>query len=285
MDMIARMRSSLLVMGLAAFASGQSVDSAAALFDGAKVNSYELRFYSADWEDSLEYYKEFAGEIYMPARFVYRAPGGDSVVLDSIGVRYKGNSSYNFAKATPKKPFKFKFDKYRSDQRFFGVEKLNFSNCAADPSFMREKIGYDIAAKYMPAPRASFANISVEGRLIGLYTQVEQVDKFFLRRHFQDDDGNLFKAADNGATLQYRGQNQSAYAAEFELQTNEKADDWSDLVNLLDKLNGTPAPDFVRAVGAVLDLDIAIRHLALTTVLSHFDSYTGSGRNFYLYSD
>src|SRR5690606_10721689 len=166
-----------------------------------------------------------------------------------------------------------------------GVEKLNFSNCAADPSFMREKIGYDIAAKYMPAPRASFANISVEGRLIGLYTQVEQVDKFFLRRHFQDDDGNLFKAADNGATLQYRGQNQSAYAAEFELQTNEKADDWSDLVNLLDKLNGTPAPDFVRAVGAVLDLDIAIRHLALTTVLSHFDSYTGSGRNFYLYSD
>jgi len=72
-----------------------------------------------------------------------------------VGVRYKGNSSYAFAGKSPKKPFKFSFDKYIDDRRFFGIKKLNFSNGANYPTMTREKISYDILARYMAAPRAA----------------------------------------------------------------------------------------------------------------------------------
>jgi len=265
-------------------AYGQEVDSTDLLFDDAKVNRYELRFYTPNWADSLTYYKS-VDEQYLPAQFVFHGAAGDSIVLDSIGVRYKGNSSYSFAQNSPKKPFKFRFDKYRKNQRFFGVERLNFSNGAKDPSLMREKIAYDIIRRYMPAPRACYATIAVAGELIGLYTQVEQVDEMFLDRHFGNDDGNLYKSGDDGAALLYKGQNQSSYESDYELKTNESDNDWSGFIMMLDKLNNAPASGFAETAGRCLNLDNCMRYCAFNMVLSNFDSYTGSGRNYYLYDD
>jgi spore coat protein CotH len=261
-----------------------AVDSSALIFDATQVHAYELQFYYPNWVDSLEYYKSLPDEEYIPARFLYRM-GADSMVLDSVGVRYKGNSSYNFAANSPKKPFKFSFDKYRADRRFFGVKKLNFSNGAKDPTMMREKIAYDIIRRYMPAPRAAFATITIAGTLIGLYTQVEQVDKIFLARHFKDNDFNLYKSSDNGATLLYRDAIQSSYATEYELKSNETVNNWSAFIAMLDKLNNAPTADFVTAVDPRLDLNRAACYCAFNMVVSNFDSYTGSGRNFYLYDD
>lgn len=238
-----------------------------------------MHFYVTGWADSLEYNYE-NGEVYMPAQLTY---GG--MVLDSIGVRYKGHSSYMLSRNTPKKPLKFKFDKYRKDQTFFGLNRLNFSNCVQDPSFMREAISYNIARQYMPAPRTAYANIYIEGELIGFYVQVEQVDKIFLKRYFEDNGFNLYKSSDDGANLEYRGANQSVYESELELKTNEDLNDWSRLITMIDKLNNTPASAFVDTMQNYLNLDNCIRHLAFNMVLSHFDSYTGSGRNFYLYDD
>jgi hypothetical protein len=254
-------------------------DSSVIIFDDTVVHEYELHFYITDWADSLAYYYEH-GEEYIPARLTYQ-----NMVLDSIGVRYKGNSSYMISRRTPKKPFKFKFDKYKKGQTFFGLEVLNFSNCVKDPTFMREKIGYDIARKYVPAPRAAYANIHIEGELIGFYVQIEQVDELFLARHFTNDDDNLYKASDQGTNLAYLGTAASDYQAGLELKTNENANDWSGLVAMLDKLNNTPAENFEETMEQYLDLDLCCRLLVLNMVLSNFDSYTGSGRNFYLYDD
>ena len=262
-----------------------STDSSELLFDDAQVVTYKFSFYIPDWADSMEYYKELPDEPYMPAKMVYYNEKGDSIQLDSIGIRYKGNSSYQLASDSPKKPIKVRFDKYRSDQEFYGVKRLNFSNFAMDPSFMREKISYDIARAYMPAPRTAFANIYLEEGHVGFYLQIEQVDKKFLKRHFSDNDGNLYKAEDNGATLIYRGQNQSGYKEEYSLKTNESADDWSSFINLLSRMNSAPSAQFAHEMGDILDISNCIYHLVFTMVLSHFDSYTGSGRNFYLYDD
>jgi len=54
---------------------------------------------------------------------------------------------------------------------------------------------------------------------------------------------------------------------------------------MISKLNNTAADQFVEVMSGSLNLDNCIRHLALTMVISHFDSYTGSGRNYYLYED
>ncbi|MDD4857228.1 MAG: CotH kinase family protein [Candidatus Krumholzibacteria bacterium] len=256
---------------------GGDDDPSLLIFDDTKVHNFYLHFYISDWADTLKYNKE-NGERYMPAQLTC-----DAIVLDSIGVRYKGNSSYTLSANTPKKPFKFNFDKYVDGQTFFGLDELNLSNCVKDPSFMRETIAYRIARHYLPAPRTGYANLYVDGELIGFYILVEEVDKKFLDRHFSNNGFNLYKASDDGATLKYRGEDKSEYKGELELKTNEDADDWSGLIEMIDELNNASAEDFASTMQDYLNLDSCIRNLALTMVLSHFDSYTGSGRNFYLY--
>jgi spore coat protein CotH len=218
----------------------QEADSSAMLFDDTVVHEFNIRFYTENWQDSLLYYYN-RDEEYIPARVEYRG-----MVFDSVGVRYKGNSSFVQSRSTPKKPFKFKFDEYRSKQSCFGITRLNFSNGVKDPSFMREKLAYDILRTILPSPRAAFAALSVDGELLGVYTQVEQVDKKFLARHFEDNDFNLYKAADIGATLEYRGADAEDYKHELELKTNEKADDWSRLITMIDAVNHTAAAHFVE---------------------------------------
>jgi hypothetical protein len=269
----------------AALCLGQKADKSDVVFDDTKIQKYNLSFYGlAGWADTLAAHKA-SDEDYIPARFIWYKPSGDSLVLDSIGVRYKGNSSYNFAGSNPKKPYKFCFNWIRKNQKFNDLEKLNFSNLVNDPSCMREKISYDLCRRFMPVSRADYAIISVDSQEIGLYLQLEEVDKGFLTRNYKDDRSNLYKSSDNGATLKYQGPNQSSYAPEYDLRTNKDDDDWSGLILMLNRLNNTPDPNFVAVAGKILDLDNCIRYTAYNEVTSNFDSYTGSGRNIYLYDD
>ena len=57
---------------------------------------------------------------------------------------------------------------------------------------MREMISYEIAGKYLPTPRAVYANIYVEDELIGLYVQVEQVDENFQGKNRNMDSNRPF---------------------------------------------------------------------------------------------
>lgn len=251
------------------------------VFGDTVIHTINLEFYVSDWMDSLEYNFEVLDQVYIPAKMSY----DDSIVLDSIGVRYKGNSSYVVSSNTPKKPFEFKFDKYKDDQTLKGLKKLNVQNGVSDPSFMRETIAYGIARRYMPAPRTSYTDLYVNGQLLGFYMLVEQIDKNFLGRYFKNNQGNLYKASDDGGTLEYRGTEQSAYESEYELKTNEDINDWSRFITLLDRLNNTSDDDFVEIMQNYLNLDTCLRLLAFNMVLSNFDSYTGSGRNYYFYDD
>lgn len=257
------------------------------IFDDTKVHEYRIFFYAKHWQDTLEHYYSVSDtDRYLPAALIY---GDNEVMLDSVGVRFKGFSSYIGADF-PKKPYKIDFNVFK-DHTFFGVDKLNFSNAYKDPSFIREKIAYDVIGKYIPAPRAAFANLYIKwvgdpssaDSLIGLYTQIEQVEGRFLQQHFNDNSGNLYKS--EMANLIYWGDNISDYKREFSLKTNEYLDDWSGLITMVERLNKTPDSLFSDTIVRYLNIDRCISYLALNMVLSNFDSYACSGRNFYLYDD
>lgn len=256
-------------------------DSAQTVFSDSVVHRIDLQFFVEHWEDSLEYNFELGDRAFLPARLVYN----NAVMLDSIGVRYKGNSSYEQSRNTPKKSLEFDFNEYRGGQTLYGLRRLNLHNGMSDPSFMREAIAYRIARSVLPAPRTGFADVHINGQLIGFYILVEQIDRTFLTRNFADYGGNLFKVGDNGATLEYRGENPAAYQAEYELKTNEAENDWSGFITMLRQLSQIPAAVFADSMARYLDLDQCMRLLAFNMVLSNFDSYTGSGRNLYLYED
>ncbi len=271
--------SSFLLLLAAGSALAQTADSSAALFDDSVMHEFRITVYEENWQDTLAVYFQ-RGDESLPARVEY---GG--LVFDSVGIRYKGNSSYMQSRGTPKKPFKIEFDEYRGKQTFFGVKTLNFSNAVKDPTFMREKLAYDMLRTLMPSPRCAYATLTVNGMALGVYTMVEQVDKTFLARHFATNSGNLYKAGDNGASLEYRGEDSTPYKNELELKTNEKADDWSRLITMLRIVGTSSAGTFQTEAGNVLHLDNSARILAFNMAVSNFDSYTGSGRNFYLYDN
>ncbi len=257
------------------------LDSSEVVFNPAVVHRIDLEFYTPNWQDLLRYNFETLDKEYAPVRVIF----DQSVVLDSVGVRYKGNSSYVLSRHTPKKPFKLRFDKYKEGQMLFDLLKLNLSNGISDPTFMRETIAYSIARRYLPAPRTGFANLYVNGELIGFYVLAEQIDTQFLLRHFGDHTFNLYKATNTGATLLYRGADKSDYESELRLRTNRDDGDWGRLIEMLNKLNTTPRRAFLETMSQYLNLENCLRFLAFNMVLSNFDSYTGSGRNFYLYDD
>ncbi len=251
-------------------------DSSDLIFLNLELNTFYLQFYSNNWEEQLKMNYEI--EEFIPAKLTF-----NNITIDSIGVRYKGNSSYLVAASSPKKPFKFKFNEYRPEQSFYGLTRLNFSNGAKDPTFMRETIGYKVARKIGIAPRTSFAKIYINGELIGLYTQVEQIDEYFLSKHFNNYDGNLYKASAHGATLNFKSNDQTDYYSEYELKTNNIINDWSNFIHMLDLLNNSEKDLFLTDISNVLDIESSIKHIALCQTLSNFDSYLGSGRNFYIY--
>lgn len=257
------------------------LDPGETIYGDTKLHSINLHFYVSDWEDSLKYCFEELGKEYFPARVTF----DDSLVFDSVGVRYKGNSSYVQSRNTPKKPFKIKFDKYRDEQTLLGIHVINLHNCINDPSFMRETLAYHIARSLMPAPRTAYANLYVDGVLIGFYNMAEQVDKIFLASHFYSNEGNLYKAGNDGANLGYVGNDQEDYESDYSLKTNEDENDWSRFIRMIDRLNNTSDAVFTDTMQYYLDLDNCAKLLAYNMVLSNFDSYTGSGRNFYFYDD
>ncbi|MBN1984199.1 MAG: CotH kinase family protein [Chitinivibrionales bacterium] len=263
------------------FCSSAYVDSTNMIFDSSKVYTYRLDFYIQDWQKQLQ--KNFdSGKLYMPAKFTY-----GNMVLDSIGVRYKGNSS-QAGSSPPRKPYKLKFDKYK-DQTFFELKKLSLSNSYKDPSFMRERICYSVARRYVPASRTSYLNLYVGDTLIGFYIQVEDIDKQFLKRHFKKDKSdtpnNLYSVENDGAPLEYWGDDKKAYDTLMTLETNDSLNDWTAFIAMIKAMNTTPDDQFETAMKTYLNIDGAMRILALDMVMSRFDSYTGSGRNYFFYDD
>ncbi|MCB9367432.1 MAG: CotH kinase family protein [Calditrichaeota bacterium] len=250
------------------------------LFGDSLIHEVNLDFFTEAWQESLEYNFEVLDKQYMPATLTF-----DGLVLDSIGVRYKGNSSYELSGNTPKKSLQFKFGEYVDDQKLYRYKKINVHNGVSDPSFVREALAYKLARDLVPAPRTAYADVTVNGEPLGFYIIVEEVDKVFLAEHFTSNSGNLYKAADDGGTLEYRGSDQANYYAEYELKENEDINDWTRFVAMIDTLNNVPADRIVSSLSPILNIDGCLRELAFNMVISNFDSYTGSSRNFYFYED
>jgi len=116
---------------------------------------------------------ESVPEVYLPCTAII-----DGKLIDSIGVREKGNYSNSINKDEKKKPFKLAFDAFREDQKFNGLKKINLNNGTDDPGFSREALVYKLMRdEGIPSCRTSFARFYINDEYWGLYELVENVDK------------------------------------------------------------------------------------------------------------
>lgn len=177
---------------------------------------------------------------------------------------------------------RIKFNKYE-DLRFDGLKKINLNNGWSDPSLLREKLYLDFLYEHdIPAPRANFARVYLNDAYWGLYSMVEHVDKTFLEDRFNENDGNLYKA-EKLADLSWHGPDQENYYEYYALKTNEKTNDWSDLIQLIDTVNHSKDEEFSTSLEEVLHTERFIRIWAANNLFMNLDDYVGSANNFYLY--
>jgi len=263
-------------------------DEADAFFDDSYVHEVHITFTDPDWYDTLyDSHANDPDDPYFPA-----AVECDGVVLDPVGVRFKGNSSFSIPGV--KKSFKIDFNEYDDDLTFVGLKKLNLNNGFKDPTMMRAKLFLDFAGRFVPAIRAVHTRVYVNGTYWGLYTAVEQVDKTFAQSRFGDDeDGNLFKgeAADGasnpnnsfGSDLTWLGTDPEPYPDYYQLKTNETEDDYSQLIEFINILNNQSPDDFPALLEPVFDVQNALAGLALNNLFVNLDAYNGSAHNYYVY--
>jgi len=240
------------------------------------VHDVYLNFSQTGWWDSLV--NNYTADIYMKATLVI-----DGTTYPDVGVKLKGNSSYN--NPSKKKSLKVGIDEYVTGQRHDGLKKFNLNNHFKDPSFMREKVMCDFASQMGAwGPRCTYTRVYLDSVYWGLYNFMEEIDKTYLDDHFADKKGNLFKGDPNG-DLKWINSSASSYYTKYELKTNETVNDWSDLVNLIDKINNTPSANFHDSLESVMETVSTLKAWALNNIFVNLDSYLGSGHNYYIYDD
>ena len=178
---------------------------------------------------------------------------------------------------TAKPALKIDLDEYQDNAPIHGVKKLTLNNAKQDPSLVRQCLGYQLFAKAgLPAPRCNFANVTVNGKNLGVYVNVEEIRKPMLARHFASNKGNLYE----GTVSDFH----SALVATFEKQTNKETNDRGDLQQVIDALAVSDA-DLPAALGALVDMERFRSFWALEGLLGHWDGYSSNRNNFYLYRD
>ncbi|MBL7888202.1 MAG: CotH kinase family protein [Bacteroidia bacterium] len=273
-----------LIIGSNLFAQSTAGDS---LFNDTTVHSIYINFSQVNYWTLLQNNKAYDdandSSTYIPAQVIV-----DGQQLDSVGIQFKGNSSY-YNYPSNKKPFTLSFNEYISGQKYNGLKNINLNNMYQDPSFMREKMFLDFCnAKAMYAPRANYARLYINGNYWGLYLMVERITKTFLKDRFGDNDDNLWKGDGSGsscADLKYHGTLTSYYNC-YELKTNELANDWSKLINLTYQINMTTNTQFRDSVEAAMNTQSFISAWAAFNLFVEFDSYPYRFiHNYYIYHD
>ena len=248
-------------------------------YDLNTIQKIEINFSQNNWDALLDAEKN-GDENYIMAQSV--AINGE--VFDSVGVKYKGNSTYNANQA--KNPFHIELDTYK-DQDYDGYTDIKLSNAAKDPSFMREVLSYQILRQYTDAPLSNYANVYVNGNLLGLYSNSEAISKKFVDDRFGSKKNTFVKcnpiegAGPNSTDLPdlvYMGEDSTSYYPAYEMKSDAG---WSELIDLCDTLKNN-----IGDIEEILDVDRTLWMLVFDNALVNLDSYIGAfSQNYYLYRD
>ncbi len=207
----------------------------------------------------------------------------DGVLIDTVGVRYKGNSTFQNTGSTTidKYPIKIDFNEFVGGQNYDGIKKLNLNNNLLDVSCMRAKLTSEIFERMGVATfRISYAKVYVNGDYRGLYSMVEQIDKTFVRGNFDENKtGYLHKTF--GFAFE-TGQTDSFLAEWMPLKTKKSTNNYEPIKNISLAVNNVSDPEFENNVNGKFDLETYIKIQAVNLTISDLDHFS---TNFYMYQN
>ena len=252
------------------------------LYDTDQVKEIRLTFKQQNWSNVLDSLRINGSNLLVGQARI------DGKTHKNVGVRYRGSRSFKVG--SKRNPLFIKLNFIDKKQNHQGYKKIKLSNSLRDPSMVREVLGFEIARKYMIAPKANYVKVYINDAYYGLFVSIEAVDKEFLEEHFISDDRTFFKCTPDFTnytskdcmpnvfgSLVYE-KDVHCYLHNYELESDEG---WDDLIALTDVLNNKP-----EAIESVLDVDQTLWMLAFNNVLVNLSSYSGhKSQNYYLYQN
>ena len=132
------------------------------LFDKDSLRSVHVNFYNPNYH-SILVDSFFTNPNYrLPATITL-----NGVAYDSVGIRYKGNSTFVLPNnnGSQKVPFNIDMNYWVSGQKLLGKKKVKLANAWMDATFAKEFTASKIYRKYLPTPEVNLAKLYCEGRL------------------------------------------------------------------------------------------------------------------------
>ena len=259
-------------------------DAPGGVFDINFVREMDIVFEDPNYHSVLVNSFFNAPSYRIPATLTYN---GES--YDSVGVRYKGNSTFCLPndEGNPKVPYNIEMNHFIQAQKLENLKKIKLANAWLDPTFAKEITAANIYRKYLPTPEASLLRLNVQGNYNGLYVNTEAVDKQFLQKQFNEKDGVLVKCdpvqvfcgnntANGNPDLKWMGADSANYYNSYDVKSDHG---WGELMELIEKINF----DFDN-LGDVLNIDRVLWAFAVNSAILNLDTYNGYYvHNYYLY--
>ncbi len=216
----------------------------------------------------------------------------DGITYDSVGVRFKGQTSYMNTQNSQKKSFNIEIDWIHDNQSVEGYKTFNLNNCYQDESFLREVFYLHCIKNHIPAAKAAFTKLYINGANWGVYPNVQQLNKVFLKEWYLSNDGTHWRCdrppgsgggmgggwGDGTTALNYLGPDTNTYKTYYDLKSTDKVNPWTDLVTTCFYLNQTSIANLPNVIPTYLDVDRTLWFLASEVLFSDDDSYIYKGK-------
>jgi hypothetical protein len=253
----------------------------AGLYDLQVLRTIFVEFDAPDWEKELSDF--YHTDVEIPAKITV-----DGKTLLDVGIHFRGASSFFTAGLGRKHSLSLSTDFIHKDQRLYSYRALDLLNSHEDPTFLRSVLYLQAAREYIPAPKANFVRLVINGENWGIYVNAQQFNQDFVKDSFGTTKGARWKVPGTPrgrGTLEYLGEHPSSYREIYDLKSKEDKKAWRALIDLCRVLNETPAEDLEKELSPVLDIDGVLRFLALENALINCEGYWLRSSDYNIYRD
>lgn len=241
----------------------------APLYDAQTLRTFFLEFEDADWEKELADF--YHTDVEVPAKLMV-----DGKTYPEVGVHFRGTSSYMMVGEGQKRSLNLSFDFAHPNQQLRGYHTVNLLNSHSDPTFLRTVLYNHIAREFIPAPKANYVRVVINGESWGVYVNAQQFNKDFIEDWFRATKGTRWKMGGNPrgtGRFNYLGEDVAEYKRVYEIKSKDDPKAWADLIKLCRVLDQTPPEKLEEAISPLLDIDGILKFLALDNVLINSDGY------------
>lgn len=194
----------------------------------------------------------------------------------SIDIVYRGSH----IRKLPKKSYHITFYK---PSTFRGAKEIHLNSEYNDPSMIRNKLSLDFFSDIgVLAPNSRYVLLNINGKMHGLYLELESVDEYFLAKR-KLADGAIFYAVDGDANFSLMSdldkKAKKSLSLGYERKYGTKNDDFL-LQKMIYDINTLSKADFKKEIAKIINVDKYLRWLAGVIFTQNYDGFV---HNYALY--